>query len=124
MATKILIVEDELNISQMIQDVLKFEGFDTETAFDGDEAIEKAHAAKPDLITLDIGLPKKTGLEVLQSLKNDTHSIAIPVIIVSAQSQQTDIDKGLSLGAARYMTKPCDPLKLVETIREILELPA
>lgn len=124
MSAAILIVEDELNISQMMQETFKLEGFEVDAAFDGDQAIEKARFGLPDLILLDIGLPNKSGWEVIEYLKKEEQTKAIPVIILSAQSQQQDIERGLSLGAARYLTKPCDPFKVVETVKEVLELPA
>lgn len=124
MGSTVLVVEDELNISQMLQDTFKLEGFDVDAAFDGDQGIEKARFGMPDIIILDIGLPNKSGWEVIQYLKSDEKTKVIPVIILSALSQKEDIDRGMSLGAAKYLTKPCDPLQVVSTIREVLRLDA
>jgi len=121
MAT-VLVVEDELNISQMLQEIFKMEGFDVEAAFDGDQGIEKARFGMPDIIILDIGLPNKSGWEVIQYLKGEEQTKAIPVIILSALSQKEDIDRGLKLGASRYLTKPCDPFQVVATIKEVLRI--
>ncbi|MFC1521328.1 response regulator transcription factor [Elusimicrobiota bacterium] len=122
MSAKVLIVEDEPHISQMLQDAFQLEGFDVEAAYDGDSAIEQARFGLPDAMMLDIGLPGKSGWEVLIYLKSDPSTSAIPIVILSALTQQEDIKKGLSLGAAKYLTKPCDPLQAVDTIKELLAM--
>ena len=124
MATLILVVEDELNINQMLQELFKLEGFDVDSAYDGDEGIEKARFGLPDIILLDIGLPNKNGWEVLQYLKSDMKTKSIPVIILSGLGQQEEINKGMALGASKYLVKPCDPVQVITTVREILGLPA
>ncbi len=124
MSSLILIVEDELNINQMLQELFKLEGFDVESAFDGDQGIEKARFGLPDVILLDIGLPNKNGWEVLQYLKSEEKTKGIPVIILSGLGQKEEIDKAMRLGAAQYLVKPCDPTQVISTVREILGLPA
>lgn len=124
MGALILIVEDEMNINQMLQEVFKLEGFDVDSAFDGDEGIDKARFGLPDAIILDIGLPNKSGWEVLQYLKSQAQTQAIPVLILSGLGQQEDVQKGLSLGAAKYLVKPCDPVSVIGAVREVLGMPA
>lgn len=116
----ILVVDDEININQVLSEVLTLEGFEVINAFDGDEAIEKARCHKPAAILLDIGLPKKTGWEVLPILKADEATKAIPVVILSAWSQKEDIERGLGLGAHKYLTKPFNPLDVITALQEIV----
>ena len=116
----VLIVEDDVNINQMLQEIFSLEGFGVEAAFDGEEALAKVRAKLPSAILLDIGLPKKTGWEVIEVLKGDPKTRGIPVVLHSALNQQEDIERGLLLGAAKYLTKPCDPLVVVATIKEVV----
>lgn len=111
---KILVVDDEKPISDIIKFNLEKEGYEVVTAFDGEEAIDKVNAENPDLVVLDVMLPKKDGLEVVREVRK-THSM--PIIMVTAK--ETEIDKvlGLELGADDYVTKPFSNRELVARVK-------
>jgi DNA-binding response OmpR family regulator len=102
---KVLIAEDDLFISKTYAFRLGQEGFAIIMAKNGEEAVEKAIAENPDLILLDIIMPKKNGFEVLETLKTNKILKAIPIIILSNLGQETDIKKGMDLGAVDYIVK-------------------
>lgn len=114
---KILVVDDEKPISDIIKFNLEKEGFEVVVAFDGQEAVEKVEEENPDLIVLDVMLPKMDGLEVVREVRK-THSM--PIIMVTAK--ETEIDKvlGLELGADDYVTKPFSNRELVARVKAIL----
>jgi len=118
---KILIVDDEKNILLVLKIALKKAGYETILAKDGLEAIEKAREQKPDLILLDIVLPKLNGYLVYEALQEEPKTAKIPVVFISAKSEKEDIDKALDLGGEDYLTKPLEKEKLLQTINEILE---
>ena len=115
---KILIVEDDHNIALGIEDNLKMEGFSPVLAHDGQEALEKVKTEKPDLIILDVMLPKLRGLEVCRKLKEEGSKT--PIIILSALGEEADKVTGLELGADDYVTKPFSPKELVTRVKTIL----
>ncbi len=117
---KILIIEDDRDIVEMLDYNLKEEGYETVSAFNGEQGIALAGKERPDLIILDIMLPVMDGFEVCRALKND-HSVShIPIIILSAKSQEMDKVVGLELGADDYVTKPFSPRELIARTRAIL----
>lgn len=109
---KILIVEDEKNISGLIQDTLALANYDFDCSFDGEDALKKLKENKYNLILLDIMLPKLDGFEIVQKLQNDN----IPIIFLSAKNDVNTIVKGLKCGAQDYITKPFEPLELLARI--------
>ena len=115
---KILIVEDDRSIALGIEDNLKMEGFNPVLAYDGHEGLEKVRTEKPDLIILDVMLPKLRGLEVCRKLKEDGSKT--PIIILSALGEEADKVAGLALGADDYVTKPFSPKELVMRVKTIL----
>lgn len=117
---KILIVEDDRDITEMVEYNLAEEGYETISAPDGRAGAELADKARPDLIILDIMLPVMDGFEVCRSLKSNRSTESIPIIILSAKSQETDKVLGLELGADDYVTKPFSPRELIARIRAIL----
>ena len=117
---KILVVDDEEHIVMILKDSLEFSGFQVVTAYNGLEALERVDQDKPDLIILDIGMPKLDGWEVCRRLKADEKSKHIPIIILTAYAQTSDQRKGSQLGADRFVTKPCDLTYLVEEINTLL----
>jgi len=117
---KILIVDDEENILELIRYNLGKEGYQTECFTTGEEAVKKARAGGGDLILLDLMLPGLDGLEVLKILKNDHRTQVIPVIIVSAKGEESDIVAGLELGADDYITKPFSLKILIARVRSVL----
>jgi two-component system, OmpR family, alkaline phosphatase synthesis response regulator PhoP len=120
MAFKILVVDDEEGLVLLMQTNLEFAGYNVVTAFDGEQALERVAEEKPDLILLDIRMPKKNGWEVCRELKSKEETKAIPIIFLSAYAQREDVAKGLEMGAEKYMTKPADPKEVAEVIQGIL----
>lgn len=116
---QILLIEDDKALAEAISYRLKRAGFELINAFDGEEGLEKAKG-KPDLILLDIMLPKKGGMEVLEELKKDKSLSSIPVIIISNSGQPVEIQKTLALGAADYLIKAqFDPEEILEKIERV-----
>jgi DNA-binding response OmpR family regulator len=118
--TKILIIEDEPDISEMIEYNLQENGFDTDQAFNGADGLDKVLKFKPDLILLDIMLPELDGFEVCKRLRAMPQTCDIPIIILSAKSQETDKVVGLELGADDYVTKPFSPRELSARIKAVM----
>ena len=117
---KILVVDDEIYIVHILDFSLGMEGYEVVTALDGEQAVEKARAEKPDLIVLDIMMPKLDGYETCKILKGDADTRDIPVILLSAKGRNVDQKIGFEVGADDYITKPFSPRKLVERINAIL----
>ena len=119
---KILLVEDDKFLSSLLKNRLQKEGFDVLIAQDGEEAIESLKSAKPDLVLLDIILPKKSGFEVMNELKNDPQiSRNLPIIIISNLGQPEDITRGQEMGAVEYFIKAKTSIDdLVQKIKEFL----
>ena len=117
---KILIIEDDRDIVEMLEYNLQEEGYETVSALNGEKGIILAGKERPDLIILDIMLPIMDGFEVCRTLKNDDNVAHIPIIILSAKSQETDKVVGLELGADDYVTKPFSPRELIARTRAIL----
>ena len=120
MKETILIVEDEKDIVKMLDYNLKKEGFKILTAHDGEDALDEASTKHPDLILLDLMLPGIDGLEVCKELKSERKTASIPVIMLTAKSQESDKVVGLELGADDYVTKPFSPRELIARIKAIL----
>lgn len=117
---RILVAEDEIDLSKAIKIRLESAGFQVILAGDGDSALEEVKKQKPDLILLDLMLPKKDGFTVCNYLKNDERYRGIPVVILTARKEEVDIELGTVLGADFYMTKPFDYNQLVSKINELL----
>ena len=117
---KILVVDDEAHIVMILKDSLEFSGFQVMTACDGVEALERVAQEIPDLIILDIGMPRLDGWEVCRRIKSDPKTKDLPIIILTAYAQTADQRKGMQLGADRFVTKPCDLTYLVEEINSLL----
>jgi two-component system phosphate regulon response regulator PhoB len=120
---KILIVDDEEDVLELVRYNLDKNGYKVETAATGEQAIAKARAKLPDLIILDLMLPGIDGLDVCKKLKDDTKTQNIPVIMLTAKGEETDVVTGLELGADDYVTKPFSPKVLVARIRRVLQRP-
>jgi two-component system response regulator ResD len=122
-ATKtILIVDDDLTLREMYVERLKLEGFEVDMAKDGEEAIQRAKTGHPDVILLDIMMPKINGLDVLKMLKSDDETKDIPVLLLTALIQDIDKTKGLSSGADDYIVKSeTMPGEVIEKIKTALE---
>jgi DNA-binding response OmpR family regulator len=118
---KILIVDDDSLMVRMYQTKFKGDGFSVDTASNGEEGLEKAVANKPDLILLDVMMPKVNGLEMLQRVKRDIDIKDTPVVILSNVGEEGDVNKGLEMGAVSYLVKASyTPKQVVEKVKEIL----
>ena len=120
MTKKILIVDDEPVIIELLQVNLQMEGYEVITAADGQEALEKAASERPDLVILDIMMPKMDGWTARSELRKEAGTADIPVIFLTARAQQADVKRGLEAGVAAYITKPFDPGELLSIIEKIL----
>jgi DNA-binding response OmpR family regulator len=118
---KLLIVEDEKDLVEMVKFRLEASGYEATTAYDGQEGLDKAHKEKPDLIILDIMLPKLDGYKVCRLLKFDEKYKNIPIIMFTARAQESDKKTGEDVGADAYITKPFDSQVLLSKIEELLK---
>ena len=118
---KILIADDEPNILISLEFLMKREGYEVLVARDGDEAIEVLRRERPALVLLDVMMPNRTGFEVCQALRADDALKDVRVLMLTAKGRDTDIAKGLGVGADAYMTKPFSTKELVQKVREMLE---
>jgi len=118
---KVLVVEDNSSLRQTLAEFLESDDFDVITASDGEEAINLAQNNNPDIMLLDIILPKKNGFEVIKELKSDERTKDIPIVLLTNLGSLSDIQKALDLGATTYLVKGDYQLKeIVEKIKEIL----
>jgi len=101
--------------------VLKKQGYKTIIATDGEEAVAKIREEKPDLVFLDVMMPKKTGFEVLQEVRGSPEMSDLYIIMLTARGQEADRERGLRLGVNEFMTKPFSPSKVIEKVKEVLE---
>ena len=120
MKTKILVVDDEPDVVELVDFNLKAAGYDVVTATDGEEALKKARAVLPSLIILDLMLPEVDGLEVCKILRRDPQTSGIPIIMLTAKAAEIDRILGLELGADDYVTKPFSPRELVLRVKRLL----
>jgi CheY-like chemotaxis protein len=117
---RVLIVDDDKVIQQLIEVNLELEGYDTSRASDGEEALGAVKSFRPDLVILDVMMPKMDGREVCRRIKADAKTKHIPVVFLSARAQDLDVQSGLELGAAAYITKPFDPVDLLQVVERVL----
>jgi DNA-binding response OmpR family regulator len=118
--TTILVVDDDPVIQKLLSVNFEMEGYRVLTASDGVEGLERVQEERPDLVLLDVMMPRMDGLEVARRLKADAATADIPVLLLSAKAQSTDIHGGLDAGADDYVTKPFDPLELLEKVATLL----
>jgi DNA-binding response OmpR family regulator len=123
MTSKILIADDEPNILISLEYLMKREGYEVHIARDGDEALVLLQRERPRLVLLDVMMPKKTGFEVCQALRADDALKDTLVLMLTAKGRDTDVAKGLAMGADAYMTKPFSTKELVQKVRELLTVP-
>jgi DNA-binding response OmpR family regulator len=117
---KILIAEDERDIRELITFTLQFNGYQVLPTCDGEDAFETAKKEIPDLIVLDIRMPRMTGYEACLNLKSEMTTRNIPVIFVSAKGQEGEVKAGLDMGASDYLIKPFSPNQLVDLVQKVL----
>lgn len=121
MSKRILIADDEQNIVISLEFLMKREGYEVLVAQDGAEAVDMIRAEMPDLVLLDVMMPRKTGFEVCQEVKADPALKSVSILMLTAKGRDTEVAKGLALGADAYMTKPFSTKELVETVRSLLQ---
>lgn len=121
-AKKILVVDDEKDIVRLLESRLTMNGFEVYTAFDGVEALKKVKEIKPDLIILDIMLPKIDGFQVCRIIKYDIDYKNIPIILLTAKASQEDQDKGKEVGADLFIVKPFESGSLISEIKKLLKM--
>ena len=118
---KILIAEDERDIRDLIAFTLRFAGHEVIAVANGAEALEAAPLEMPDLILMDVRMPRMTGYEACQLMKTDPRIQEIPVVFLSAKGQDSEIQTGFSVGAPEYLLKPFGPMELTQRVNELLE---
>ena len=117
---KILIADDRPEVVELIRVTLEGGDYEIVDASDGEETLKKARLEKPDLVLLDVAMPKMDGFEVCRKLKKDPQTKEIPIIMLTAKGQEIDQEKGREVGARDYITKPFSPSALLIKIEEIL----
>lgn len=115
---RILIVDDEPNIVLALELLMKREGYETRTAGDGEAALEAARAFRPDLLILDVMMPRMDGYEVCQRLRADPGMKDVVIVMLTAKGREVEKEKGLALGADLYITKPFSTRDVVSRVRE------
>ena len=118
--SRVLIADDEPNIVISLEFLMKKEGFEVAVAGDGEAALQKAAEFAPDLILLDVMMPKKSGYEVCEALRADPARAGVKIIMLTAKGRETEVTKGLALGADAYVTKPFSTKDLVVRIKTLL----
>lgn len=117
---KVLVVDDEPNILISLEFLMQQAGFEVITAEDGEQALAHVQQAPPDLILLDISLPGISGFDVLEQLRQQTTTAALPIIMLTAHGREVEREKGMALGADDYITKPFSTQALVEKVNALL----
>ncbi|MDX1619817.1 MAG: response regulator [Nitriliruptorales bacterium] len=117
--TKILAVDDDPVIQRLLEVNLEMEGYEVQLAGDGEEALQKAREFRPDVILLDVMMPKKDGWAVCHELRQDEEFKSVPIVFLSARAQDSDVERGTEIGADAYITKPFDPIDLLDLVAEL-----
>ncbi len=120
MAAKILIVDDEPAIAENLQAILTAKGYETSCAFDGSQAVAKARHEKPDLILLDVMLPKMDGFDVCRLLKSDAGGDKVKIVMITGLDRMGDVEKGFQCGASDYLIKPFGTARLLQKVEKLL----
>ncbi|MBN1247052.1 MAG: response regulator [Anaerolineae bacterium] len=117
---KILVAEDERDIRELISFTLQFAGFEVVLASNGADAVALAREELPDLILMDVRMPRMTGYQACEALKQQPETSEMPVVFLSAKGQESEIQEGLGVGAVRYILKPFAPDDLTSQVRQVL----
>lgn len=120
MVATVLVVDDDPVIQRLLRVNFEMEGYDVIVASDGVDGLERARAERPDIVVLDIMMPRMSGLDVAKALKGDPETASIPVLLLSAKAQEADLRAGDESGADAYLTKPFDPLQLLQRVEQLL----
>ena len=121
---RVLVVDDDDVIRQLITVNLELEGFEVATAVDGQDCLDRVKDVRPDVITLDVMMPRLDGWEAASRLRADPATAGIKVVLLSARAQEADLERGSRIGVDAYLTKPFDPDELIEVVRRLAGLPA
>ncbi|MBC8136026.1 MAG: response regulator [Fibrella sp.] len=119
-ASRILVVDDEPVIVRLMEFVLDRQGYNVRTASDGEEALQVVGEFQPELIILDVMMPRKDGYTVAEAIRADPDHALVPIIMLSAKAQDADVEQGLAAGANLYLTKPFEPDGLLEIVAQCL----
>jgi DNA-binding response OmpR family regulator len=120
MAKKILIVDDEPNIVISLEFLMKKEGFEVAVACDGEEALAKVESFNPDLMLLDVMMPRKSGFEVCESVRSNPNHGGLLIVMLTAKGRDTEVAKGMAIGADAYVTKPFSTKDLLAKVKDML----
>jgi DNA-binding response OmpR family regulator len=120
-AVRVLVVEDDDVIRQLITVNLELEGFEVVPAIDGVDALEKVGDAKPDVVTLDVMMPRLDGWATAERLRENPDTAGIKILLLSARAQEADLKRGERIGVDAYLTKPFDPDELIDVVRRLGE---
>ena len=116
---RVLVVDDDEVIRQLIAVTLTLEGFDVDTAIDGQDCLDRVRTVAPDVITLDVMMPRLDGWETAVQLRKTPETAHIKVVLITARAQEDDMTHGASVGADAYLTKPFDPGEMIRLVREL-----
>ncbi|GAA1023758.1 response regulator [Acrocarpospora pleiomorpha] len=116
---RVLVVDDDEVIRQLIAVNLTLEGFDVYTASDGQDCLDRVREVDPDVITLDVMMPRMDGWETATKLRGDVLTTHIKVVLITARAQEDDKRRGLGIGVDAYLTKPFDPAELIQVVRDL-----
>jgi len=119
----VLVIDDDPVILELLRVNFEIEGFDVICASDGEEGLKRAQTDQPDAVISDIMMPRRDGLQLLADLKGDAATEHLPVILLSAKAQRSEVQQGLDLGADDYITKPFDPLELIDRLHAVMTRP-
>ena len=118
---RVLVVDDDRVIQQLLVVNLELEGYDVETASDGEEALERIMKTGYDVVLLDVMMPKMDGREVCRRVKGNAKRKDTPIIFLSARAQDLDVRQGYELGVSAYVTKPFDPVDLLDVVERVIK---
>jgi DNA-binding response OmpR family regulator len=119
----VLVIDDDPVILELLRVNFEIEGFDVICASDGEQGLRMAQSEAPDVVISDIMMPRRDGLQLLNDLKSDPATEDLPVILLSAKAQKSEVEQGLDMGADDYITKPFDPLELIDRLNAVMTRP-
>lgn len=117
---RILVIDDDQQVLRLLEVNFEMEGYDVITATNGEDGLAKLKSGKPDAVVCDVMMPGMNGLDVVRTLREDPANADLPVIVVSAKAQRSDVETGLDAGADEYVTKPFDPQDLLDAVDRLL----
>ena len=119
----VLVIDDDPVILELLRVNFEIEGFNVICAKDGEDGLQRAQAERPDVVISDIMMPRRDGLQLLTDLKGDPTTEDLPVILLSGKAQKAEVQQGLDMGADDYITKPFDPLELIDRLNAVMTRP-